>query len=103
MSLMKSKSAALAGRRDGSARRSALARPRGTNRSGQFSEKREESAVPEQEPSADKRKKAERDARDAKILWYILMALRVVIPAYMLYVVYLYWTTPFSAYLQGPR
>jgi hypothetical protein len=28
--------------------------------------------VPEEEPSADKRKKAERDARDAKVLWYIL-------------------------------
>jgi hypothetical protein len=59
--------------------------------------------VPEEEPSADKRKKAKRDARDAKVLWYILMALRVVIPAYMLYVVYLYWTMPLSPYLQGPR
>ena len=75
----------------------------GAHHSGQFSEKKEETAVPEEEPSADKRKKAKRDARDAKVLWYILMALRVVIPAYMLYVVYFYWTVPLTPYLQGPR
>jgi hypothetical protein len=56
--------------------------------------------VPEKKPSADKRK---RDERDAKILWYLMMALRVMIPAYMLYVVYLYWTVPLSPYLQRPR
>ena len=50
--------------------------------------------------SAGKRKK---DERDAKVLWYLMMALRVVIPAYMLYVVYLYWTMPLNPYLQGPR
>jgi predicted nucleic acid-binding Zn ribbon protein len=57
----------------------------------------EETAVPENKSSADKKKK---DERDAKILWYLMMALRVVIPAYMLYVVYLYWTIPLSPYLQ---
>jgi hypothetical protein len=45
----------------------------------------------------------ERDKRTAKVLWYVLMALRFVIPAYVLYVVYLYWTTPLSPDLQGPR
>ena len=43
------------------------------------------------------------DERAAKVLWYLLMALRFAIPAYMLYVVYLYWTVPISPYLQGPR
>jgi hypothetical protein len=60
----------------------------------------EETAVPQENRSAEKRKK---DERDAKVLWYLMMALRVVIPAYMLYVVYLYWTMPLSPYLQGPR
>ena len=45
----------------------------------------------------------DKDERAAKVLWYLLMALRFVIPAYMLYVVYLYWTVPISPYLQGPR
>ena len=44
-----------------------------------------------------------KNERAAKVLWYLLMALRFVIPAYMLYVVYLYWTVPISPYLQGPR
>ena len=45
----------------------------------------------------------DKDERAAKVLWYLLMALRFVISAYMLYVVYLYWTMPISPYLQGPR
>ena len=45
----------------------------------------------------------DRDKRAAKVLWYVLMALRFIIPAYMLYVVYLYWTVPIAPYLQGPR
>jgi hypothetical protein len=44
-----------------------------------------------------------RNERDAKALWWLLMSLRFVIPAYMLYVVYLYWTVPIAPYLQGPR
>jgi hypothetical protein len=44
-----------------------------------------------------------KNQRDAKALWYLLMSMRFIIPAYMLYVVYLYWTTPLSSYLQGPR
>jgi len=30
------------------------------------------------------------------------MSLRFVIPGYMLYVAYLYWTTPIADYLQRP-
>jgi hypothetical protein len=40
--------------------------------------------------------------RGAKALWWLMMALRVVIPGYMLYLVYLYWTTPVPDYLQHP-
>jgi hypothetical protein len=29
--------------------------------------------------------------------------MRFIIPAYMLYAVYLYWTTPLLDYMQGPR
>ena len=45
----------------------------------------------------------EKDARAARVLWWILMAMRFVIPAYVLYVVFLYWTTPLNPLLQGPR
>jgi hypothetical protein len=47
--------------------------------------------------------RAAKDKRAAKVLWWILMAMRFVIPAYVLYVVYLYWTTPVNPLLQGPR
>ncbi len=52
---------------------------------------------------AAKEERAARDKRTAKVLWWILMAMRFVIPAYVLYVVYLYWTTPVNTFLQGPR
>ncbi|MGQ0443960.1 MAG: hypothetical protein ACT4O2_02235, partial [Beijerinckiaceae bacterium] len=42
---------------------------------------------------------AAKDKRHADVLMKILMATRVVIPAYVIYVIYLYWTTPPSAYL----
>lgn len=48
---------------------------------------------------AAKEKIAARDKRHADVLMKILMATRVVIPAYVIYVIYLYWTTPPSAYL----
>ena len=41
--------------------------------------------------------------RDAKALWYLLMSMHFIIPAYMLYAAYLYWTTPLLDYMQGPR
>jgi hypothetical protein len=44
-----------------------------------------------------------KNERDAKALWYLMMSMRFIIPAYMLYAVYLYWTTPIAPYLQGPR
>ena len=47
--------------------------------------------------------RAAKDKRTARVLWWILMAMRFVIPAYILYVVYLYWTTPINPLLQGPR
>ncbi len=42
---------------------------------------------------------AAKNKRQADMLMKILMATRVVIPAYVIYVIYLYWTTPPSAYL----
>jgi hypothetical protein len=59
-----------------------------------------DTAMRQRKSSSDPKIKNE---RAAKVLWYLLMALRFVIPAYMLYVVYLYWTVPISPYLQGPR
>jgi hypothetical protein len=42
---------------------------------------------------------AAKNKRDADVLWKILMLMRLVIPAYVVYVIYLYWTMPPSAYL----
>jgi hypothetical protein len=42
---------------------------------------------------------AARNKRHADVLWKILMLMRLVIPAYVVYVIYLYWTMPPSAYL----
>jgi hypothetical protein len=44
----------------------------------------------------------DKNQRDAQALWYLLMSMRFIIPAYMLYATYLYWTTPLSSYLQRP-
>ena len=44
---------------------------------------------------------AARDKRAAAVFWWILMAMRMVIPLYVLYAIYLYWTLPPSAYLTG--
>jgi hypothetical protein len=41
------------------------------------------------------------DKRQADVLWKILMLTRLVIPGYVLYALYLYWTLPPSAYLTG--
>ena len=48
---------------------------------------------------AAREKIAARDKRQADVLWKILMLMRLVIPAYVIYVIYLYWTVPPSAYL----
>jgi hypothetical protein len=42
---------------------------------------------------------AARDKRAAAVFWWILMAMRMVIPLYVLYAIYLYWTLPPSHYL----
>jgi hypothetical protein len=42
---------------------------------------------------------AARDKRAAAVFWWILMAMRMVIPLYVLYAIYLYWTLPPSNYL----
>jgi hypothetical protein len=64
-----------------------------------MSEPREEkSAMLPTKPSLDS-KIAARNKRQADVLWKILMLMRLVIPAYVLYVIYLYWTVPPSAYL----
>ena len=41
------------------------------------------------------------DKRTADVLWKVLMLTRLVIPGYVLYAIYLYWTLPPSAYLSG--
>jgi hypothetical protein len=56
--------------------------------------------MPKEKSSTDPKVK---DERAAKVLWWLMMSLRFIIPAYMLYVVYLYWTVPIAPYLQGPR
>ena len=50
------------------------------------------------ETSSDS-KIAARNKRQADVLLKILMLMRLVIPAYVVYVIYLYWTVPPSAYL----
>ena len=42
---------------------------------------------------------AARDKRQAAVFWWILMAMRLVIPLYVSYAIYLYWNLPPSAYL----
>lgn len=42
---------------------------------------------------------AAKDKRTANVLWIILMGTRLVIPAYVIYAIYLYWTLPPSAQL----
>jgi len=43
-----------------------------------------------------------KEDRGAKALWWVLMSMRVVIPGYMLYLVYLYYSTPIPDSLQHP-
>jgi hypothetical protein len=40
-----------------------------------------------------------RDKRQADVLWKVLWLVRLAIPGYVLYGIYLYWTMPTSAYL----
>ena len=43
---------------------------------------------------------SEKDRRAAAIFWWILIATRFVIPLYVIYAIYLYWTMPPDAYLK---
>jgi hypothetical protein len=58
----------------------------------------EEMAMSSQEELLES-KIAARDKRAAAVFWWILMAMRMVIPLYVLYAIYLYWTLPPSSYL----
>jgi hypothetical protein len=40
-----------------------------------------------------------KDKRQADVLWKVLWLVRLAIPGYVLYGIYLYWTMPTSAYL----
>jgi hypothetical protein len=62
--------------------------------------RKEETAMPQQEDSM-KSRIAARDKRQAAAFWWILIAIRLVIPLYVVYAIYLYWTLPPSAYLAG--
>ena len=44
---------------------------------------------------------AARDKRQAAVFWWILIAMRLVIPLYVGYAIYLYWNLPPTAYLWG--
>jgi hypothetical protein len=64
---------------------------------------KEEKAMPTQEQSLQTEIEA-RDARDkqaAKVFWWILMAMRLVIPLYVFYALYLYWTLPVAVRYSG--
>jgi hypothetical protein len=41
------------------------------------------------------------DKRQADVLWKVLWLTRLVIPGYVIYAIYLYWTMEPSAYLSG--
>lgn len=42
-----------------------------------------------------------RDKRMADVFWWILMAMRLVIPLYVVYAIYLYWTLPTAVRWSG--
>ncbi|HXW70120.1 MAG TPA: hypothetical protein VEK34_01510 [Methylocella sp.] len=49
----------------------------------------------------DESKILERDKRQAAVFWWILMAMRLVIPLYVAYAVYLYWSLPHAVRWSG--
>jgi hypothetical protein len=63
----------------------------------------EETAMSSQKKSLESEIVA-RDTRDkqaAKVFWWILMAMRLVIPLYIFYAIYLYWTLPVAVRYSG--
>jgi len=53
-----------------------------------------------QDDTADREISA-RDKRQADVLWKILLATRFVIPVYVCYAIYLYWTLPDTVRYSG--
>ncbi len=54
----------------------------------------------EQDDTAD-REFAAKDKRVADVLWKVLLATRLVIPVYVAYAIYLYWTLPDAVRYSG--
>ena len=44
---------------------------------------------------------AARDKRAADVFWWTSMAMRAVIPLYVIYAIYLYWTLPIAVRYSG--
>jgi len=42
-----------------------------------------------------------KDKRAADVFWWTLMAMRAVIPLYVIYAIYLYWTLPIAVRYSG--
>ena len=62
-----------------------------------------ETAMSLQEVSveSEESKIAARDKRAADVFWWTLMAMRAVIPLYVFYAIYLYWTLPIAVRYSG--
>ena len=60
----------------------------------------EETAMLSQEQSLESKISA-RDKRAADVFWWTLMAMRAVIPLYVIYAIYLYWTLPVAVRYSG--
>ncbi|MGA3342527.1 MAG: hypothetical protein ABSD11_18390 [Methylocella sp.] len=50
---------------------------------------------------SEESKIAARDKRAADVFWWTLMAMRAVIPLYVFYAIYLYWTLPIAVRYSG--
>ena len=44
---------------------------------------------------------SEKDKRHAAVFWWVLLAMRLVIPLYVAYAIYLYWTLPVAVRWSG--
>jgi len=60
----------------------------------------EETATQSQEKSLESKIVA-KDKRQAAVFWWILIAMRLVIPLYVIYAIYLYWTLPVAVRYSG--
>jgi diacylglycerol kinase len=49
----------------------------------------------------ERRIRLAKDKRAAAVFWWILMACRLVIPLYVAYAIYLYWTLPVAVRYSG--